>query len=110
MKPYSGAITYGGEELVYEVLFVRRKTLEMAVHPDLRVIIKAPQGVDIPEIEKRIKQRACWIKRQLDYFRQFSPRMPPRRYIGGESHLYLGRQYRLKLIEDGGNSIKLSKG
>ena len=41
------------------------------------------------------------------HFEQFRPRSPERRYVGGETHLYLGRQYRLKLARSKSEAIKL---
>ena len=36
--------------------------------------------------------------------------MKPRRYIGGETHLYLGRQYRLKFRRSTTEAVKLQAG
>jgi hypothetical protein len=51
--------------------------------------------------------RARWIVRQRLYFDQFRPRSKPRRYVGGETHLFLGREYRLKLIKGDRKGVKL---
>jgi len=110
MKGYTGSFAHGGHDIVFKVLFVDRKTLEIAVHPDSSVIVKAPTGATPDRIDDRVRKRARWIGKQLDYFRQFEPRTPPRRYIGGESHLYLGRQYRLKLVESDVDQVKLANG
>ena len=75
---------------------LKRKSLEIAVHPDKSVVVKAPLGSTLEIIEEKIRKRARWIKRQIAYFEQFDLRTPARRYVGGESHLYLGREYRLK--------------
>lgn len=90
-------IMYGQSSIDFQVERRDRKTLEIAVEPDLRVLIAAPINADITEIDAKVRKRAAWIKRQQTYFRQFLPRTPPRRYVGGETHLYLGRQYRLKI-------------
>ncbi|NLB68600.1 MAG: M48 family metallopeptidase, partial [Lentisphaerae bacterium] len=45
-----------------------------------------------------------------NYFKQFNPKTPDRCYVNGETHLYLGKQYRLKLAEGTENSVKLSRG
>ncbi|ACM20724.1 zinc-dependent protease DUF45, putative [Geotalea daltonii FRC-32] len=105
-----GTIIHGKDTICFNVLYVARKTLEIAVHPDSRVVVKAPVGTLFDEVQKRVVKRAGWIKRQLDYFRQFEPRTPPRRYLGGETHLYLGRHYRLKVVKGDENMVKLVRG
>jgi hypothetical protein len=103
-------LIYGGVSLLFDVLRVPRKTMEIAVHPDGRVVVKAPMDAEIEDIEARVLRRARWIRKQQAYFDQFKPRTPPRQYIGGETHRYLGRQYRLKLMQGGQPSVKLSRG
>jgi len=110
MKPLTGSIAYGKENIPFELLFVDRKSMEIAVHPDNRVVVKAPVGAELIKIQARLTKRAGWIKRQRDYFGQFDPRTPARRYVGGESHLYLGRRYRLKIIRGEVNHVKLMQG
>lgn len=105
-----GTLAYAQETIDFNVLYVDRKTMEIAVHPDSMVVIKAPVGTDFAEVQKRVVRRAGWIKRQLDYFRQFEPRTPGRRYVGGETHLYLGGQYRLKINSGEVDSVKLVRG
>lgn len=103
-------LAYGTRIIEYNLLYRDRKTMEIAVHPDADVIIKAPRDFDFAFIENKILKRAGWILRKQNYFRSLNPRTPPRHYVGGETHLYLGRQYRLKLIKAEEESVKLSKG
>ena len=87
MSLFHGTVVYAKETIAFNVFYVDRKTMEISVHPDSMVVIKAPVGTDFTEVRKRVVRRAGWIKRQLDYFRQFEPRTPGRSYIGGETHL-----------------------
>ena len=103
-------VTYGSKSIEYRLLRVNRKTMEIAVHPDSTVIVKAPVKSDIALIEKKINKRARWIIKQMNYFKQFNPKTTARCYVNGETHLYLGKQYRLKLAEGPENSVKLSRG
>jgi predicted metal-dependent hydrolase len=48
-----------------------------------------------------------WIRRQQAYFSRFLPKLPPRCYVSGETHRYLGRQYRLRVVEGPEESAKL---
>ena len=102
-----GSINYSAHKLDYRLRFSGRKTMAITVYPDHSIEIIAPYGTPRDEIEKRLRRRARWVLRQLLHFQQFQPRSPKRRYVGGETHLYLGRQYRLKLIEDDAEGVKL---
>src|SRR5581483_5649368 len=62
------------------------------------------------DIDVRVKRRARWILRQQRRFADFRPRTPPRRYIGGETHRYLGRQYRLKIVRAAKDHVALRAG
>ena len=107
----TGTLTWGTDTIRYEVRFLAsRQTLAIEVHPDSRVLVRAP--VDCPEavIAERVQKRAAWISRQLAEFERYRPRTPARQYINGESHLYLGRQYRLKLVPGDAASVKLTRG
>lgn len=78
MNNYSSSINYGREQIAFQVIYTARKTMEIAVHPGARVIVKAPTGTVPQQIEGRIVKRARWIKKQFDFFRQFEPRSPSR--------------------------------
>lgn len=103
------SIAYGERQICYNVVFVQRKTLAISVHPDMNVIIKAPFDTPMEAINNKVTKRARWIVKQQEFFSQYHPKEPPRQYIGGESHKYLGRQYRLKIIQEG-KGVKISGG
>lgn len=106
-----GTLTWGADTIRYEVRFLAsRQTLTIEVHPDSRVLVRAPLDCPGALIAERVQKRAAWISRQLAAFERYRPRTPARQYINGESHLYLGRQYRLKLISGESTSVKLTRG
>ena len=105
-----GTITYGDREILYGVTFSDRQTLEISVHPDRSVVVKSPTDIEISKIEKRVQNRARWILKQQDYFEQFCPKTTQQQYISGETHLYLGRRYRLKIVKANLSSVKLRWG
>jgi predicted metal-dependent hydrolase len=104
------AIAYGKESIDFSLSHVDRETLEIAVHPDQTVVVKAPLGTDDEAIRARVARRAGWIVKQRDFFRQFEPRTPARQYVGGETHLYLGRHYRLMIGRGNRDAVKLTRG
>jgi predicted metal-dependent hydrolase len=96
----SRSAQYGTTEIEYELTYAPRKTLGITVQPDdLRVIVKAPEGTPVEEVEARVLKRASWILKQQKELERYLPHLPPRQYVSGETHRYLGRQHRLKVIE-----------
>jgi predicted metal-dependent hydrolase len=93
------SVEYGTTEIQYDLTCAQRKTLGISVQPDLRVTVKAPEGTPLAEIEARVLKRARWILKQQKDFERYLPHLPPRQYVSGETHRYLGRQYRLKVVE-----------
>ena len=104
------AFSYGKNEYSACVERRDRKTLAISVLPDCSIQVIAPLQTSDELIEERLRKRARWINRQLAYFVQFQPRTPERKFVSGETHLYLGRKYRLKLISGEVSSVKLKAG
>jgi len=90
-------IDYGTSEIAFNVQYSNRKTLTIAVFPNGSVTVKAPDDTSIEAIKNKVHKRASWIIKQQQYFKSFGERTPERKFISGESHLYLGRQYLLRV-------------
>jgi predicted metal-dependent hydrolase len=103
-------IPYGSKELCFSLQRKDRSTLAIHVHPDMSVEIVAPLNADLEKIYAKVRKRARWITRQVYFFRQFHPKKSERKFEPGETHRYLGRQYRLKLIPSIQSDVSLSGG
>ena len=105
------SVKWGASELFFAVFFEARKHIKIAVNPDQSIEVFAPSSAEIDLVFDKVRKRALWIKKQLNYFNSFASEIPMRKYISGETHKYLGRQYRLKveLVKDK-SDVKLSRG
>lgn len=103
-------IVYGNTTIEYSLVFTDRKTLGIKVYPDKSVHVIAPTGTSMDKITEKVHNKAAWVLKQQDFFLSFHPITPPRKYISGETHMYLGKQYRLKLIDADKESVKLHGG
>ena len=101
-----GKIIFGSHEIVFRVKFANRKTLGIKVYPAGNVEVLAPIDTTIAAIEQRVYRRAQWILRQQNYFKELGERSPDKRFISGESHYYLGRQFLLRVEEGKPNSVR----
>lgn len=99
------SIQYGATLIEYDIEFVERKTLGIKVLPNGTVSLKAPINATLDDIRDKVHHRAAWILRQRRYFESFGTPTTERQYISGESHLYLGRQYMLRIKEGNSNAV-----
>lgn len=110
MKAEKRSVQYGAHVIGFSVVRRDRRTLEIAVEPDATVVVAAPADATAEAIDAKVRKRAAWIRRQQRYFTQFLPRTPERRYLAGETHLYLGRQHRLKIEQGEQEGVKVARG
>lgn len=103
-------IKYGSQQIEFQLKYSDRKTLGITVKPDLSVIVSAPSNASLHSIKAKIIKKAGWIIKHQNYFESFHPLTPQRKYVNGESHLYLGRQYRLKIKKSLRSEVKISSG
>jgi predicted metal-dependent hydrolase len=82
---------------VYKLEFAHRKSLGITVTPEMDVVVKAPHNATLARVTKLVEKRVPWILKQQDYFLAFYPKQIQKRFVSGEIHLYLGRQYRLQV-------------
>ena len=103
-------ITFGPDKISFLLKYSSRKTLGIKVHPDCSIVIIAPYNSQESEILKMVHSKASWIIRQQLNFQSYHPFTPPRKFINGESHLYLGRQYKLGVNKSAENRVKIFAG
>ena len=88
------------------------RKIKIKVLPDCSVKVAAPVDSSDDDVLRAAKKRARWIYQQLREFRKQLTHITPRRYVSGESHYYLGKQYVLKVLikPDQSSGVKLLRG
>lgn len=88
-----------------------RETLSIAVDPVEGVIVTSPEDVDEDKIRDVVKDRAGWIIEKQEDIKEILEPPLEKEFLSGEKLQYLGRRYRLKLVEKSeGSSVNLKKG
>ena len=110
--PESSAVTWGGRRLPYAIRRSprRKKTVAVTVGPDGSVLVVAPVRLASARLDEIVTRKAPWIVQRLRRAESHDPPPAPREFVSGESVLYLGRHYRLRVRTDETGEARLRGG
>jgi predicted metal-dependent hydrolase len=91
------------DDLVFAVRWSRRRrTIGISVSRERELRVLAPTGVPARKLERVVRARLPWVRRKLAEFAALGPPPSPLRFVDGERLPYLGRTYRLALVDGDG--------
>ena len=86
----------------------RRKTASIRIDAGV-VQITVPNVLSDKSIQDIIDSKSTWIDEKLQLQSSIAPARP-KQYVSGETFLYLGKKYRLKLTNNSAQTAKLKRG
>lgn len=86
----------------------RKKSALLKVSDNL-VQLVVPLNLSDNRIHEILKKKTAWIKRKL-IENLMLPKYKEKEFVNGESFAYLGKNYRLKIIQSAENQVKLKGG
>lgn len=97
-------------ELDYKIVYSKRKTLTITVERDRSVVVTAPEGTPLERIHQVVESRKLWIYEKTRHPQKYNPlpHPPGKELVAGESMPYLGRYYRIELV-DGDGAIQFEQ-
>ena len=112
-KAQGSQIQFGNTTIPYEIRRTpNRSSISVNVHPDGTVTVDAPKGSRKTHIAEAVQAKQVWILNQQEHFRRLM-RTRTKRFVSGESFLYLGRQYKLMVLNDASDetpTVRLFRG
>lgn len=103
MKTTTAQVNYGDRKIRFKINFFPRSKLARKIrihlHYDGTIEVEAPSGEGIKEIQKAVQKRGKWLNKHIDHLEKNRSTICPRQFISGETHLYLGRRYVLKITK-----------
>ncbi|KAB7887615.1 DUF45 domain-containing protein [Poseidonibacter ostreae] len=96
---------------MHNVKIIRKdiKNITLKVKPTCDVILTVPLKTDDKHISYILEKRKNWISKKVDFF-EANNKVEEKEYVSGESFKYLGKNYRLKVIESKIEQVKLLRG
>lgn len=98
-------------ELDYNIIYSKQKKLTVTVERDRTVVVRAPEGTDPERIREIVESRKPWIYEKTRHIQKYKglPHPPGKELVNGESLLYLGRNYRIEIIDSEEQDIQFSQ-
>ncbi|MDH4462066.1 MAG: SprT family zinc-dependent metalloprotease [Flectobacillus sp.] len=87
-----------------------RKTVSIYIERDGTVAALVPEQLTDEQIMEVIKTKEYQIHRHLAQWIQLNEAKVEREYVSGQSFMYLGRNYRLRLVDEKLGEVKLKNG
>lgn len=88
----------------------RRRTIGITVTRAGELVVAAPAGVPARKVEAAVRAKLPWVRRKLAEFEALGPPPTPARFVDGERLPYLGRAYRVALVDDPAAPVALRRG
>lgn len=87
------------QDIEYSLRRSRRKTASIFIERDGSVALIVPRELPDKEVEALLERKLAWIYKSLAEWRSLNAAKVQREFVNGEGFLYLGRTYRLKLVQ-----------
>ncbi len=99
------------KDIDYQLLpGTKRKTTDIVIERNGVVTVRPPKGFSPEQVDAVVESKRMWIYRNLAEWRDLNATAVVREWVNGETFLYLGRSYRLALVNEQDADLKLKEG
>ena len=99
-------------ELSFQIVrSAKRKKLTITVERDRSVVVHAPTATSEEAIQRAVESRRQWLFEKINHEQKYSdlPHAPGKEVVNGESAPYLGREYRIEIVETESGGVEFSR-
>lgn len=95
---------------IEKIVRTERKSIALQVTDDATLIVRAPVYVNDETIERVVLKRKDWIEKNKKSILKRDPKFSTREFVNGEGFLYLGKYYKLTIVDEQETALKLRNG
>lgn len=96
------------DSINYSLIKSLRKSIGIIVNSDGSVVVRAPQRATKKEIDEVINKRFDWILKHKKKFEEQGPAYSKREFVDGEKHLFLGKEYIMRVTVGAFNNVTIN--
>jgi predicted metal-dependent hydrolase len=82
-----------------QIVRSRRKSFALIIQRDGSLVVRAPLRASDRQIRELVQKKEKWIIAKQEAARQTYATIRPREYVNGENFLYLGKSYKLAIVD-----------
>jgi predicted metal-dependent hydrolase len=87
-----------------------RETTDIVIERNGVITVRPPLRMTPEQVDETVDSKRMWIYRNLAEWRDLNATRVTREWVSGETFLYLGSRYRLQLVKEQDESLKLKDG
>lgn len=85
---------------IERIIRTKRKTIALQITDEATLVVKAPLHLKDDAIIEVVKRHRRWIEKKKREIKSREPRFSKKEFVNGEGFLYLGRHYKLTIIDN----------
>jgi predicted metal-dependent hydrolase len=97
-------------KIAYEIKYSHRKTLNISVERDRRIIVRAPKGLSPKKIAEIVQTKQQWLQEKINHAQKYPIKSEQKEFVSGETLMYLGRHYQLLVVDEKIETIDFNEG
>ena len=87
-----------------------RATTDIVIERNGMIVVRAPEHYSPEQVDAVVESKRMWIYRNLAEWRDLNATAVTREFVSGESFLYLGGSYQLRLVSEQKSDLMLKDG
>ncbi|MFN4111286.1 MAG: M48 family metallopeptidase [Ignavibacteria bacterium] len=91
---------------IEKIIYTNRKTISLHITDNATLIVKAPFDANNEIIMKVVSNHINWINNKINEIKKRDPKFVAREFVSGEGFLFLGRYYKLNIVDEQDEPLK----
>ncbi|TRZ54173.1 M48 family peptidase [bacterium] len=87
-------------DIPYSIIYSNRKTINIIVERDRKVVVRAPLNTSEDFIKKEIQKRKRLLLEKVGHHQKYPAETQTKEFVSGESLMYLGKNYKLYVVDE----------
>ncbi len=89
------------EDIEFKIIYSKRRTIGISVLPDSSVFVRVPYLTSLKTVTRIVNEKYGWVLKHRDNYRRQNKSLLSRTYTNGETHLFRGNEYSLRIEKSG---------